>query len=105
ALVPERDVLEPHDRGAAEHACEAADALGDDGVPLVRHRRRALLPAAERLLHLRNLRARQMADLECELVERRAGDRECREQLCVTVALENLGRGRRGLETESLAGD
>ena len=36
----------------ADDAREAADPLGDDRVALVRHRRRALLPASERLLHL-----------------------------------------------------
>jgi len=69
ALVPERDVLEPDDGGAAQHAGEPADALGDDGVPLVRHRGRALLPPAERLLHLGDLGASEVADLERELVE------------------------------------
>ena len=105
ALVPERDVLEPDDGRAADDAREAADPLGDDGVPLVRHRRRALLPAAERLLHLGDLGAREVPDLERELVERRRDDRERGEELGVTVALEDLRRGRRRLEPEPLAGD
>ena len=105
ALVPERDVLEPDDRRAAHDAREPADALGDDGVPLVRHRRRALLPAAERLLHLGDLGAREMPDLERELVERRRDDRERGQQLGVAVALEDLRRRRRRLEAEPLAGD
>ena len=66
----------PTTRRAAHDAREPADALGDDRVPLVRHRRRALLPAAERLLHLGDLGAREMPDLERELVERRRDDRE-----------------------------
>ena len=76
ALVPERDVLEPDERVRAHDAREAADPLGDDGVPLVRHRRRALLALAERLLHLGDLGAREMPDLERERVERRRDDRE-----------------------------
>jgi hypothetical protein len=52
ALVPEGDVLEADERSSPDDAREPADALGDDRVPLVRHRRRALLAAAERLLHL-----------------------------------------------------
>jgi hypothetical protein len=43
---------------------------------LVRHRRRALLAAAERLLHLADLGAREVPDLEGEGVERGGDDRE-----------------------------
>ena len=53
----------------------------------------------------RDLGAREVADLERELVERRGDDGERREQLRVTVALEDLCRGRRRLEAEPLAGD
>src|SRR5207237_3748768 len=42
-LVPERDVLESHERAPPDDACQPADPLGDDGVSLVGHRRRALL--------------------------------------------------------------
>ena len=90
---------------AADDAREPADPLGDDRVALVRHRRRALLALAERLLHLGDLGAREVADLERERVERRGDDRERGEQLGVAVALEDLRRGRRGLEPEPLAGD
>ena len=49
----------PTSARAAHDARETADALGDDRVPLVRHRGRALLALAERLLHLRtSVRAR-----------------------------------------------
>ena len=80
ALVPERHVLEADDRGAADDAREAADALGDDRVPLVRHRRGALLALAERLLDLAHLGAREVADLERELVERRRASRRARSE-------------------------
>ena len=63
ALVPQRHVLERRDRVAADHARQPADALAHDRVPLVRHRARALLPVGERLLHLADLGARQVADL------------------------------------------
>ena len=89
----------------ADDAREAADPLGDDGIPLVRHRRRALLPAPERLLHLGDLGAREVPDLERERVERGGDDGERRQQLGVTVALEDLGRARRRLEAEALARD
>ena len=71
ALVPERDVLEPDDRVCADDARQPADPLGDDRVPLVRHRRRALLAASERLLDLAHLRPGEVADLEREPLERR----------------------------------
>src|SRR5581483_1709377 len=77
----------------------------DDRVALVRHRRRALLALAERLLHLGDLRAREVADLERERVERRGDDREGAEELGVPVALEDLRRGRSRLEPEPLAGE
>ena len=40
------DVLEPDLGSGADDPCQAADALGDDRVALVRHRRRALLAGA-----------------------------------------------------------
>ena len=43
ALVPQRDVLEPRLRVAAQHAREPGEPLGVDRVALVRHRARALL--------------------------------------------------------------
>ncbi len=76
ALVPQGHVLERRDRMAADHAGEAAHALAHDRVPLVRHRARALLPFGERLLHLTDLGAREMADLGRDRVERRRRDRE-----------------------------
>ena len=73
------------------------DLLAADRVALVRHRRRALLPLAERLLDLADLGLLQTADLERELLERGRGDRERRQQLGVAVALDHLRRDRRGL--------
>ena len=77
----------------------------DDRVPLVRHRRRALLSFAERLFDLAHLGAREVADLERELVERRRAHGERREQLRVSVALDDLRRRRRRLQPEALARD
>ena len=62
-------------------------------------------PAAERLLDLAHLGPREVADLGREAIERRGEQRERREQLGVTVALEDLGRARRRLEAEPLARD
>src|SRR6478735_61304 len=71
ALMPERHVLEPDQRVGAYDAREAADALGDLRVALVRHCRGSLHSLAERFLDLAHLGAREMADLGCEAVERR----------------------------------
>ncbi len=103
SLVPEGDVLEPDERISSDDPSQAADALRDDRVPLVRHGRRPLLALRERLLHLANLRACEVADLEREPVERRPDDRERRKKLRVAIALKDL-RGRRSrLEPEGLA--
>ena len=72
ALVPQRNVLEPDECGRPHDAREPADSLRDDGVPLVRHRGRALLSATERLLDLAHLGSREVAHFERELLERRA---------------------------------
>ena len=89
----------------ADDAGQAADPLGDDRVALVRHRRRALLALAERLLHLAHLGAGEVADLGREPVERRGDERERGEELRVPVALDDLRRDRLRLEPEPLAGD
>jgi hypothetical protein len=104
-LVPEGNVLEADDRVRPHDAREPADALGDDRVPLVWHRRGAFLSRAERLLHLAHLRAGEMADLSREALERRREQRERGEKLGVAVALEDLRRARGGFEAEPLAGD
>src|SRR5262245_59791619 len=96
--MPERDVLEPYHGGRPYDPCEAAEAFGNDRVPFVRHCRGTLLPAPERLLDLGDLGTSEVSDLERELLERCRNERERREQLGVPVALENLRRGRGGLE-------
>ena len=68
-LVPERDVLESDDRAGADDTRQPADPLGDDRVPLVRHRRRSLLTASEGLLDLAHLRPGEVPDLEREPLE------------------------------------
>ena len=71
ALVPERLVLERRRRVAAHHAREAGDVLEPPRVALVRHRRRALLARAELLLHLAHLGAREVAQLDGDLLAAR----------------------------------
>src|SRR4029453_18573358 len=92
ALVPERDILDAGLRVAAEHAREARQALGVDRVALVRHRARALLARAERLLDLAHLGALEVADLGREALDSGAGERDRSQQLGVAVARDDLGR-------------
>ena len=90
ALVPQRVVLERGPGVGAQQPRQADDLLAADRVALVRHGRRALLPLGERLLDLADLGLLQAADLERALLERRSGDRQRRQQLGVTVALDHL---------------
>ncbi len=77
-LVPQRDVLERRQRVRPDQARQAADALGQLRIALVRHRARALLAFAEGLLRLEDLRALQAPDLEGDLLQRGGGHREHR---------------------------
>ena len=60
-------------------------------------------PLRERLLDLADLRLLQAADLERELLERGAADRQGGHEVGVAVALDDLRRHRRGLEPEPAA--
>ena len=95
----------PATASTADDAGQPADPLRHDRVPLVRHRRRAFLPAAERLLDLAHLGAGEVADLEREPLERRGEKRERIEHLGVSVALEDLRRARGRLQPQPLARD
>jgi hypothetical protein len=105
ALVPERHVFQADERVSPDDAGEAADALGHHGVALVRHRGGALLALAERLGDLADLGASEVTNLERELLQARGGQRECREQLGVPVARDDLRRDRLRLQAEPLAGE
>ena len=87
---------------AAEHAREAGDALGRDRVALVRHRARALLAGAERLLHLADLGALEVADLGREALQPGARERDRLQHLGVAVARHDLGGDRLAGEPEPL---
>ncbi len=103
ALVPERDVLERRLAVAAKQPRQADDLLAADRIALVRHRRRALLALGERLLHLADFGLLQPADFERELLERGRRDRQRRQQLGVTIALNHLRGDRRRPESEPAA--
>ena len=69
----------------------------------MRHRRRALLPLAERLGDLGDLRPSQVADLDGEALERGGDERQRRQQRRVPVARQHLRRGRLRTEPQPLA--
>ena len=79
---------------AAQQPGEPGDPLGQDRVPLVGHRRAALLARLERLHDLGDLGVLQVADLGREPLERAAEDRDRREERGVPVALDDLGADR-----------
>jgi hypothetical protein len=73
------------------------------GIALVRHRRRALLLLAEKLLGLAHLGLLQMADLGGDLVERARDHRQHAEVVGVAVALDHLRADLSAGEVEALA--
>ena len=103
ALVPQRHVVERHLRVALHHACEAAHALGRDGVALVGHGRRTLLPLRERLLSLDHVGLLKQTHLHGDGLERGRNYGEGRHHLGVTVACEHLRGQRIGREAELFA--
>ena len=103
ALVPEGHVVEGHLRVGLDHAREAADLLDGDGVALVRHRRAALLPLAERLLGLEGVGALEVPDLGGDALAAGGRRGEDAGEVGVVVARDDL-RGERVVhEAEVLA--
>ena len=96
------DVLQPGEQVRAQHPGQARDRLGRDRVPLVRHRRRALLARLEPLLHLAHLGALEVAELDRHQLARGADRGTGVQQLGVAVAGDHLGGGHRA-ETEGQA--
>ena len=100
SLVPEGDVLEGGLGVGADDAGEAGDLLAGDGIPFMRHRRRAFLLLAEELLCLADLGALEMANLGGDLVQRGAEDGERRDVGGVAIALDDLRGDGDGGEAE-----
>ena len=69
----------------------------------MRHGRAAALLAAERLLHLADFRALQVADFLRDSFERSRDDRQRRKILRVAVAFDHLRGDRRGRQPQPLA--
>ena len=94
ALVPEGLVLHARQGIAAQQPGHAGEALGEDGVALVGHRRRACLPAPEGLLELADLGVLEVADLHREALDGAAGHGDGGQEGGVPVALHDLRAGR-----------
>ena len=98
--MPERHVFQPDNAVRPHDARHATDALGKNRVALVRHRARALLAALEFLLRLAHLGPLPMANLQRKFFERRGDNCERAEILSVVIALNDLGRYRRGFQSQ-----
>src|SRR5438045_284893 len=98
--MPKRNIFESSNRVASQHAGEAGDLLGCDGIPLMRHRRRALLPGGEILFRLSNFRPLKVAYLDRDFFKRGPNQRKRRHVVRMTVALERLSRNARRLQIE-----
>ncbi len=75
-------------------AGEAGHVLGQDRVPLVRHRGGALLAGGEGLQDLPHLGALEVADLDRDALAAPGEERELGEEARVAVARHDLGRDR-----------
>src|SRR5260370_40063852 len=101
ALVPKRNVLESADRITAQQSRQPTQIFREDGVSLVRHCRGSFLSRGEGLLHLSHFGALQVSNLGCELLNRRAQNRQRCEKLSMPVSLDDLVGGRSGREAEA----
>src|SRR5437762_6659211 len=103
ALVPQRDVFERRLAVCANQPREPADLLASNWIALVRHGRRALLTLSERLLDLADFGFLKPTNLERAFLQRCRCNRERRQKLGVTIALNDLRRDRLGLQPEAVA--
>src|SRR3954470_22232737 len=94
ALVPQSYIFEANQAVSPDNARQTAYSLRKDGVSLVRHRARPLLPFPEPFLSLAYFRPLPVADLKREFVQRRRDYCERAQILGVTIPLDHLGRGR-----------
>ena len=93
ALVPEGLVLHARQGIAAQQPGHAGEALGEDGVALVGHRRRAGLADPEGLLELADLGVLEVADLHREALDGAAGHGDGGQEGGVPVSLHDLRAG------------
>ncbi len=94
ALMPQRDVFHGRQCISAHHAGKAGEVLGQHGIALVRHRRRAFLAGREILFGFQYLGALQVADLGCKPLDRRGDDGQRGKEHRMAVARDDLRRDR-----------
>ncbi len=100
ALMPERHILQRRGDIAAHHAGQAGQILRQHRIALVRHRRRALLAGREIFLGLQHLGALQVTHLDRQSFDRRGDHAQGREEHCVAIARDHLGRDRLDRQAE-----
>ena len=103
ALVPQGNVLQADDAVCAHHSGHPADALRKNRIALVRHSARSLLSGLEFFLGLANFRSLPMTNLQGEFLERSGNYGQRAKILRVIIALNDLRRDGRGLQTEPRA--
>src|SRR5438132_10737350 len=103
ALVPERNVLESGLRIRAHHARQPADLLAGDGIPLVRHRRRAFLFFAEIFFYFADFGTLKMANFRGDFVERAGYHGKSSEKSRMAIALNNLRRNCGSFQSQARA--
>ena|SRR2546421_12764787 len=95
ALVPECDILQRHKGIAANDARQAAQPLARDGIALVRHRRTAFLPFAEKFFHFQYFSSLEVTEFGSPTIDARGNHGERGHKFRVPVALHDLRRKRR----------
>src|SRR5712671_5865688 len=103
SFMPERHVLKPHYAVCAHDSGHPTNTFGKDRVAFVRHSARSFLTWLEFLLRFTHFGALPVANLQSELVQRRSNDRQRAKVFRIVVALDNLGRNRRGPESQTFA--
>ena len=103
ALVPQGNVVKRHLGVRLHHARKAAHTFSSDGVALVGHGRRSLLPLGKRLFRLDDVGLLQQAHLHGDGFQGGSGNGERGHYLGVAVARQNLGGKRVGRKAELLA--
>src|SRR5438445_12446409 len=102
ALMPERDVLQRHNSIAANYTGQAAQPLTGNGIALVWHRRTAFLPFAKKFFNFQHFSPLEMTEFVRPTIAAGSDHGQRGHKFRVTVTLHDLGRNRRGFQSELL---
>src|SRR5256886_13301648 len=103
ALMPERDVLQRHNSIAANYTGQAAQPLTGNGIALVWHRRTAFLPFAKKFFNFQHFSPLEMTEFGRPTIDAGGDHGQRGHKFRVSVTLHDLGRKRRGFQSEFLA--